>query len=385
MRTDPRIPTTGAGEPRPRRPRPRRAVVVGVGVLALVAAGAVVLAVTDPFGGATPAAGVVQNNGAATSLATVTRRALSAVTEETGTVGYAGSYTAINQARGTLTAEPAVGAVIRQGEVLYRVDGLPVLLLYGSTRAYRTLAPGMSGPDVAQLNSDLIALGYATRAQIPPGSNGYDLATAAAVDRLASADGLDPAGAPPTGSLTLGQAVFLPTALRIISVAGTLGAAVGPGMPILAATSTERQVAVSLDAALQGDVRVGDPVTITLPDQQTTPGTVSSVGTVASGGGNGGPPTVSVTVSLDDPGATGNIDQEPVQVAVTTAHVAHALVVPVNALLALAGGGYAVETVGDRGVHRLVPVTTGIFDDLDGMVSVTGALTPGERVVVPAA
>jgi hypothetical protein len=28
-------------------------------------------------------------------------------------------------------------------------------------------------------------------------------------------------------------------------------------------------------------------------------------------------------------------------------------------------------------------VTVGIFDDNSGMVQVTGALTPGERVVVP--
>jgi hypothetical protein len=31
-----------------------------------------------------------------------------------------------------------------------------------------------------------------------------------------------------------------------------------------------------------------------------------------------------------------------------------------------------------------VPVTPGIFDDADGLVQVTGALIPGERVVVPA-
>jgi hypothetical protein len=60
------------------------------------------------------------------------------------------------------------------------------------------------------------------------------------------------------------------------------------------------------------------------------------------------------------------------------------LIIPVNALLALAGGGYAVETVDARGVHHLVAVTTGLFDDADGLVQVSGALSPGDRVVVPA-
>jgi hypothetical protein len=34
--------------------------------------------------------------------------------------------------------------------------------------------------------------------------------------------------------------------------------------------------------------------------------------------------------------------------------------------------------------RHLVPVKLGIFDDTDGLVQVTGALTPGQRVVVPA-
>jgi hypothetical protein len=36
-------------------------------------------------------------------------------------------------------------------------------------------------------------------------------------------------------------------------------------------------------------------------------------------------------------------------------------------------------------VHRLVAVTTGLFDDAEGLVQVSGAeLRPGQRVVVPA-
>ena len=57
---------------------------------------------------------------------------------------------------------------------------------------------------------------------------------------------------------------------------------------------------------------------------------------------------------------------------------------PVDALLAQAGGGYAVEVVGADGIHRLVPVTLGLFDDADGLVQVTGTgLAAGQQVVVP--
>jgi multidrug efflux pump subunit AcrA (membrane-fusion protein) len=73
-----------------------------------------------------------------------------------------------------------------------------------------------------------------------------------------------------------------------------------------------------------------------------------------------------------------------VTVSITTDSVANALVIPVNALLALAGGGSAVEQVPSAGTHRLVPVTVGMFDGAHGLVEVTGAgLAAGLRVVVP--
>ncbi len=71
--------------------------------------------------------------------------------------------------------------------------------------------------------------------------------------------------------------------------------------------------------------------------------------------------------------------------SITTASVSNVLVVPVNALLALANGGYAVEEVEATGVHQLVGVSVGLFDDAPGWSQVTGnGLAAGQRVVVPA-
>jgi hypothetical protein len=64
--------------------------------------------------------------------------------------------------------------------------------------------------------------------------------------------------------------------------------------------------------------------------------------------------------------------------------VPNVLAVPVNALLALASGGYAVEAVGAGGVHTLVAAQVGLFDDAAGLVQVQGpSLHAGLRVVVP--
>jgi Putative peptidoglycan binding domain len=326
--------------------------------------------------------------GADTStLATVTQRTLSSQTQVNGTLGYAGSYSVVNQAKGTFTALPAAGQVVKQGDVLYRVDGAPVVLLYGSTPAYRSLSAGakasdVTGADVAELNADLVALGYATSSELDPTSDQFGWWTKYALKKLQAHLGIEQ-----TGSLALGQAVFLPSAIRITTVSATLGTASMPGGVALQATSTTRTVQVALSASQQSEVKVGDSVTIILPRGKTTPGTVSSVGTVATAPSSGtSTPTITVEITPTSPADTGSLDQAPVQVSITTASVPNALAVPVAALVALAGDAYAVETVNARGVHRLVPVTLGLFDDAEGLVQVSGTgLAAGQRIVVPSA
>lgn len=323
-------------------------------------------------------------NGSDTALATVVRKSLSSRTNLDGTLGYARKYSVVNHAQGTITALPTVGRVVRQGEVLYRVNGEPVVLLYGKSPAYRSLAQGtksadVTGRDVKQLNRALVSLGYANGLGLDPTSDEFGWATKVAVQRLQAALGMAE-----TGKLALGQLAFLPTAARVVAVPTALGAVVQDGVTVLSASSTTRQVVVDLDATRQSEIKVGDKVTITLPNGKTTPGKVTSVGRVASSSRSGAP-TVKVRVRPTRPAATGRLDQASVQVSITTVTVKSALVVPVEALLALAGGGYAVEVETSSGTHQLVPVELGQFDEDAGLVQVSGSkLRTGQRVVVPA-
>jgi hypothetical protein len=354
-------------------------------VLALVAIGMAAWAVTNTYGDdATPRFGG-SDNPDPTTFATVARRDLTSQTQLPATLGYAGSYSVVNQAEGTVTAIPSVGQIVNQGQVLYQVSAAPVVLLYGSTPAYRTLSTGTRGRDVEELNADLVSLGYATSSELSPTADAFGAATTTALEKFEAAVGMAA-----SGTLTLGQAVFLPTATRVTTILATLGAPAPAGQPILEATSTTRQVSIALDATQQSEVAVGDRVTITLPDNRNTPGMISSVGTVATiptSGGSGGAdssPTITVLVNPTDPAATGTWDQAPVNVTVTTGSVTNALVVPVDALLAQSGGGYAVEVGGANGARHLVRVALGLFDDADGMVQVSGSkVFAGQRVVVP--
>lgn len=291
----------------------------------------------------------------------------------------------------TFTYLPRAGEVVKEDQAAYGLTNLPVPLLYGSTPASRAFYLGMSdGPDVRELTDDLISLGYGGGLT---SSSHFSSSTEAAVKAWQSALGL-----PVTGEILLGEVVFEPGPIRVTSVAASLGSSLsgggggGGGGGVLDATSTTRQVSIALDASQQSEVSVGDEVVITLPNNETTKGVISFVGTVATtsssaGSGSSGSsssPTITVLVRPTDPKATGDWDQAPVNVTITTAQVKGALVVPIDALRAQPSGGYALEVVGANGVDRLVSVHLGLFDDADGLVQVSGAgLSQGERVVVP--
>jgi hypothetical protein len=375
-----------AGAEPPPRTRRRRGVrkAVAAGATVVVIGGASVgVVIANPFGKHNSPIPGLSGNTYPTQLYTVKRQSLVSQTEESATLGNGGSYTVVNQMTGTFTQLPAAGEVFRQGQVLYHVSGNPVILLYGTVPAYRTLSDGMKGADVRELNAALVSLGYASSAQVDPHSDLFTLETAYALEQLQSH--LDVLV---TGELTLGQAVFMPGPVQVSALGGStvLGGSAQPGGTVMTATSTTPVVTIDLPSGNQSDVKVGDQVTITLPDNQPTPGVVSSVGKVATTTpGATTPPTITVLVSPTEPRVVAGLTSAPVTVAITTASTNNVLVVPVTALLAQPGGGYAVEVAGAAGSRHLVTVTPGIFDDADGLVSVSGpGLAAGDQVVVPA-
>jgi peptidoglycan hydrolase-like protein with peptidoglycan-binding domain len=98
--------------------------------------------------------------------------------------------------------------------VIYQVSGKPVVLLYGKVPDYRDMSAGLTGADVRELNRGLIALGYATRADLlaaGPGLGYFSAATTAAWEKYQAALGITV----PSATVGLGQVVFLPTAAKI--------------------------------------------------------------------------------------------------------------------------------------------------------------------------
>jgi Putative peptidoglycan binding domain len=352
-------------------------------VVAIVAFGA--------FGDSSGAQDEADDGG--TALVRVEQGRLASRVSDTGTLGYGAQpdgtpYSVVNQASGVYTQLPSAGDEIGCGESLYRVDNDPVPLLCGRTPSYRPLDEGVSGPDVRALNRNLVDLGYAKRSDLEGAQDEFGSTTADALAELQDDLGLDE-----SGSLEPGDAVFLPGPLRITRASATLGTTSQPGSPVAQATSTRRRVEVALDPSQAGTVAVGDRARVVLPDNSTTAGKVTRIGTVV-GGGSGSASgeesesagsTLPVYVKLERDNDAGAVDEAPVRVEITTDRVEDALSVPVTALLARAGGGYAVEAVGDDGRRELVSVELGAFDHANGLVQVTGSgLAAGDQVVVPA-
>jgi peptidoglycan hydrolase-like protein with peptidoglycan-binding domain len=188
--------------------------------LALVAVIAVIVAVVLVTG-SSPTSSAASPTGSGS--VSVQRRNLVLTDTESGTIGYSNPQTVYDRLSGTITWLTQVGQRIGRGQALFRVDGQPVPLLYGATPAFRSLsADDAAGPDIEQLNRNLIALGFN-----PGGIVDDDIwqpATTLGVEQFQAS-----LGEAETGVLDLGEVVFLPGVQLVASLDGSVGATGGGG------------------------------------------------------------------------------------------------------------------------------------------------------------
>jgi peptidoglycan hydrolase-like protein with peptidoglycan-binding domain len=370
-----------------RRRRRHRIVAVCTGICLLgISAALVVMRPSDSL---------PKQNQPAAATATITRQTLTDVVTVPGEVAYGTERLAESRITGTVTELPGLGSVIDRGEALFRIDDKPIVLFYGSLPAYRTLTagraavpaggpagasepavpaggpagggkpgvPATKGADVRELEQNLQELGY-TGFTV---DETYTEKTAAAVKRWQKDLGL-----PQTGDVELGRVFYAEGPIRVAQQKATPGAEASG--PLLAYTGNARLVAAKVPVHNRRLVKPGTKVTVAMPNGAEATGSVNSVETPTGEAAEGGQePTLVVTIKLTDPAALGGAEGGVVQVRFVAEKRPNVLVVPVNALLALAEGGYGLE-VRDGDSVRTVAVTPGLF--ADGMAEVEG---PGLR------
>ena len=180
------------------------------------------------------------------------------------------------------------------------------------------------------------------------------------------------------------------TAIIVGSYISDVGSAVTLNSPLYNISSIGIEVVFQVDATDQETVSLGDSVEIELPTDERVPTLITFIDQVVTQTQAG--EFIEVTLEVLNPEEIEAYDQAPVKVFVTTEISENVLYVPVNALLALAEGGYALEIYdgeldgatfeGESGVDTsYVAVEIGVFTD--GFVEVKGNISEGQTVVVP--
>jgi len=364
------LPAADSPSPLPRRTRRRSRYAIGAAVVVIIGVAAFALLAGGTGKQRTSAA-------VSTHYATVARTDLVATTPFDGVVASQAGPAVVNRTNGTITAMRSEGKTISRGQTLYSVNGQPVILMYGSTPAWRDIGgPRITdGVDVQQLEANLQALGY------NPGTvdQTFTADTASAITAWQTAAGLVA-----DGVAHLGQVFFASGAVEVNNTQTTVGTPVRDGQQVMTTLlESTKVVNVSFDASSQSTLSGGQSVAIVAADGTSYPASVTSVTAPSSGQGGGGGNNASSTAVVTPQNASALAklkDGAAVTVNLVTDTRRNVLAVPVTALLARTSGGYAVQVVRGNGTV-LVAVTPGLY--ANDLVEVTGDLQQGDKVVVP--
>lgn len=349
----------------------RRTLIIAAVAIPLVLAGSGLAAATA-LSAAPPPAGISGNR---PSTVPIEFGTLSGSRTVAGVLDYAETHDLESTLGGVLTQLPTPGSIVGLGGELYRVDNSPVYLLRGSIPAWRGFDWSMSdGPDVTQLEASLRDLGFF---EGEPDSE-FDWCTSSAIEAWQEAT-----GQPETGGIDFGRIVFAPADIRVGESKSTVGDSVGGGSALYRASGLTKQVTGSVKLADQVFAQVGAVVQISLPGGRSTTGTVESVGQPEEREENGSSSVIiPITVRLDDPSAVEDLQRANVTMQLPSDIREDVLSVPLDALLALPGGGFGIEIVDADGTVRELTVEVGLF--AGGRVEVSGdELKAGLDVVVP--
>ncbi len=130
------------------------------------------------------------------------------------------------QLAGTITSTPDVDDVLAFNAATYHLDDIPVMVLPGDVPAWRDLDEGDEGIDVEQLEAALVALGY------DPGGLEVDGVFTSYTDLMIDA-WQEEVGLAIDGRFNLADAFFVPTEPAVVDVLVSVGDRVNVGSPVM--------------------------------------------------------------------------------------------------------------------------------------------------------
>ena len=279
----------------------------------------------------------------------------------------AGGSAASSRVSQTVTNIVRAGTPIGLGDVIYRVDNQSVVALGGALPAWRSLSTSSTdGPDVQQLESSLVAMGYDPNHKVTV-DNHFDSATKAMVELWQT--GL---GETATGTVTLGSIVFIPSPTTVLDVTAKVGDAVSDGSKIVTLAAAAEEVVFVVPPADQTHVTPGLSVTV-----GDTTGTVTTLRSATRNGAV----TVEAVVTPTAP-IKGASNGATVAVTLAFDNVTGVLLVPAQALLSRLDGTYAVQVKAADSTTSFVTVEYLGVSGLTAGIHADG-LAAGATVLVP--
>lgn len=307
----------------------------------------------------------------APSLSQVERRDLLEINTWDGILGYVNSRELVHRSSaGVLSWVGEAGSIVEQGDHLYRVDDLPVVLLYGEQPLWRSLDDSSDGEDVEALEAALVILGYDPDETVTVDSD-YTANTAAMVERFQEAMGQEV-----TGEIELGTVLMSNGPLRIGEQLLIVGSELSEGTAINLISAISREVSFEIDPETRGAIEAGMGVTIRLPDRSTVDAIVVSI----SPGIDADSGAYTALASLN---SSNGYESDQLEVAVLGEFVLFedALTVAPNALVALEGSRYELKIVGEDGIQS---IEVDVLGKSGRFVAISAAgLTDGTIVLIP--
>ncbi len=346
-----------------------------------------VLAVSIGLGGCSPS-GVAPSASPQYDQVQVTWGDLSTTLKWTGTLTYDNPFPIVYQAASsaTTTARPgatatavsatsivtwvaAPGSVLSSGDVLYRVNNVPVIFLEGDAVLWRELAVGSDGSDVAAVEGALVGLGYDPNSTVVV-DDYYRSSTWSMVKRFQEAVGLSE-----TGTFDYRSAVMRPEPVVVTDVSLAVGDSVASGDTVLTVSDATRVVTFPIAPEERPQVKVGDSVQVRLPSGETATAVISLV----SAGIDASSQTYGVTaVFAESLPVTGDMVEVSVSLSVPIA--TDALLVPPKALIVRDDGTTSVRVIESGGLVWVDVTVLGTAEQLTAVKS--DDLVEGDLVAV---
>lgn len=270
---------------------------------------------------------------------------------------------------GIVTWVAPASSVLHNGDVLYRVNDVPVILVEGDGVLWRAIGVGDTGEDVLAVETALSALGYDPSATVTVDAS-YTSYSRAMSRRFEAAYGLET-----TSTFPYASVVMRPGGVIVTDIALNVGDSVSTGDTVLTVSDTSRIVTFSLDPADRDRLAEGDAVSVRLSSGDTVAATILSI----SSGLDATTSAYNVVASVTDP-IEGVGDKVDVTVARAVSLASATLLVPATSLVMRDDGTTTVGVVRD-GIVTNVAVTVIATAGTNTAVDAPG-LAEGDVVVV---